>query len=1446
MKRLIATLLVLAGAGALLAPSTPAASPCTKSWDGGAGTFYGTDVANWSGDSYPGSGDVVCIDAFTGVRVELNGSLTIAGLRATHPVRITGSTTITDPTEDSALSDLHMAGGTLAGAVPLTVGALTWTGGSMSGAALTTITGHLQIAPGEYSHVSLTGGRDLRTTGTGAWVSGYLDVDGNSYISHAGSAFTLDGQGASAIQRNSVANGDAEPYLRIEPGAVASKSNGSGFSYLTLAVDNDGRLEGNTGELSLDGGSIGTPTGVYAGDGDGWVTFAGSLPHRLGAGASFTNVRVRSGSFGAADGTTVTGSGLELRGGAVGGPGTLSVGGTFLWAAGDLSGSGTTISTGDFQVDPGQYGHVWLKAGSRLRTTGTGTWANGYIHGEQDVVWENAGTIAMNAEGASSWDSNPAAGQAPPEIHNLAAGTLAKTSGTGWTEVNWPIDNDGVTRDDTGNLRFHGGSAGVSFGNTGATLDGGTFVLGDGARADGVTTSGTGFAAPVAGAVVTGDGGKLAGGGFAGAGELNFTGTLRWEGGEMKDTGLTRVSGRLEIDPGQYGHIYMRAGRRLRSEGTGAWSNGYLHGAENAVWENTGSFHANAEGASQLLSDPAPGQPGPTIHTLSGLFKKASGDGWTYIDWRLENDGAVGQDSGLLKFRGGGRDESSGNFGATLESGTWTVADGAKFDGARFESSGLASIKAGAITTSTGLTLAGGGIGGEGTLNVSGTLNWSGGEMRDGGLTRVLPSGHFNLDAGQYGHVYLQAGRRLRTDGTGAWANGYLHGRENAEWQNTGSFSANAEGASQMLSDPASGQPAPTLYTTAGIFKKTAGTGYTIIDWALENDGAVGQDTGSLRFRGGGRGVSTGTFGAALEAGVWNAGDGAKLDGAQIEGGRVDIPAGASATSTGMRITNGGIGGAGTLTVSGTLALDGGELRDAGLTRVTGTLSINPGQYGHTYLGKGRRLRAEGPGSWSNGYIHAAGDAVFEVAGAFAANAEGASEMLRDPAPAAGEDFPRVKVLAGASMVKKAGTGDTYVDWQLQNDGVTGQDSGALHFRGGGNATSTGKFGGTLEGGPAFTFGTGASLDGARVAGATINILDGVEVASGASVFSSGVIGGDGTLLIDGKMDWYGGEMRGSGYTIVKAGATLQLGGPEGYVSGSMASGRRLENLGTIDWRNGNITLGDRAVLDNRGLLSVNSAGGSIYPVNDSAEIVNTGTISKENATGVNYLGNIVNDGTIRATRGRLSLDDLTQTADGRLEIHVGGPDAAVDFGVISGSIVTRLAGTLKIVVDGGFVPSDGQTFSVLEGMYARSGDFSAVEGLDLGQGRTFTGAFDSYYYVLTAHIPARVEAPAESVSEPAPVAAAPVGRLVAIDDALVLRPGRILRLLANDTVVAGTRVELLSRPKGVSVRLDRRTGALRIRLGASKARVLKLRYRLVAPDGARSRTARVSIRVRR
>src|SRR5205807_1459096 len=208
------------------------------------------------------------------------------------------------------------------------------------------------------------------------------------------------------------------------------------------------------------------------------------------------------------------------------------------------------------------------------------------------------------------------------------------------------------------------------------------------------------------------------------------------------------------------------------------------------------------------------------------------------------------------------------------------------------------------------LTQSGGRLGGSGTLSVSGTFDWSGGEQSDTGKTVLASGGALSITGANVRLGDTSKVERTLQIASGATAtiepgaNFVMYPTTKVE--NAGSFNANGnEGTADAIY--VGSETAGQLFHNTGTFTRS-GSGAFKVQVPLENDKAVTASTGTLSLEGGGgEGVGTGSFSAA---------SGANVD---FRGGAFSL----SGTTT---------SGAGTITVSGATVDFDGEYNVGGTT----------------------------------------------------------------------------------------------------------------------------------------------------------------------------------------------------------------------------------------------------------------------------------------------------------------------------------------------------------------------------------------------------------------------------------------------------------------------------------------------------------------------------------
>jgi hypothetical protein len=234
--------------------------------------------------------------------------------------------------------------------------------------------------------------------------------------------------------------------------------------------------------------------------------------------------------------------------------------------------------------------------------------------------------------------------------------------------------------------------------------------------------------------------------------------------------------------------------------------------------------------------------------------------------------------------------------------------------------------------------------------------------------------------------------------------------------------------------------------------------------------------------------------------------------------------------------------------------------------------------------------------------------------------------------------------------------------------------------------------------------------------GSALAIANGVLVTASENVSNdAGTIDVTGTgelLETSGTFTQGGGTTSGSATTPVVVQASTAL-----AYTGTGAS--TIEQVGNATSISGNIAAGQTlnlyanasnyafvestAAWTNAGTINLNSAAGtSYYPRldNTSGALTNTGTINALPAgtTSVDdeLLGNVTNGGVIDVSAGTTLQHQtgvLTEKSTGTFETNIA---SATSFGVLSDSATPVLAGNLAVHTVGSFVPTVGQTYTII------------------------------------------------------------------------------------------------------------------------------------------------------
>jgi RHS repeat-associated protein len=354
---------------------------------------------------------------------------------------------------------------------------------------------------------------------------------------------------------------------------------------------------------------------------------------------------------------------------------------------------------------------------------------------------------------------------------------------------------------------------------------------------------------------------------------------------------------------------------------------------------------------------------------------------------------------------------------------------------------------------------------GAATLDVTGTLTWEAGEMAGSGST-ILKSGATGTISG---NTHLET-RSLVNEGTLTIASGSLTLEVGGMVSNSGTVNDNDTTGSGVTKGPGT----PGSVTNTGTWRKTEGSGQTLVEPSFANEGTVSAEAGKIEFRGGGTsGTShTGSWSASAGAEILLAegtyslgakvpmsgaimmtddgGEGAHVTAGVLEGptAKITIIRRSAFKVSSLELTGSGestiksltVGADGTLRgsakldVTESLTWEDGTIEGTGRTRLaagaTGTISLG------AWLEEALFIN-EGTLTWSASFIAMKKNAVFENYGIFIAN--GSSMGGLAATEGLFKNFDRFEKTTSVESV-------TVIDAAFENNGAIDQRAGTFKF----------------------------------------------------------------------------------------------------------------------------------------------------------------------------------------------------------------------------------------------------------------------------------------------------------------------------------------------------------------------------------------------------------------
>ncbi|WP_029143862.1 filamentous hemagglutinin N-terminal domain-containing protein [Methyloversatilis discipulorum] len=857
----------------------------------------------------------------------------------------------------------------------------------------------------------------------------------------------------------------------------------------------------------------------------------------------------------------------------------------------------------------------------------------------------------------------------------------------------------------------------------------------------------------------------LSGGTLNVAGSTAASGDFDWTGGNIGGGGTFTLSGVLNVGGGSNSFglndttlVHTNASGNSRIAKTGGYF--YLSGT---------SELRNAAGA-VLTVDTSGGNfgtyyssgAGGTLHNQGTLNKTGSGALYIYNPTRLQQAGQLNLQQGSIIVQGGSGHLLSGNtaladgtalqltgshtstISATArfsgdgqllhESGTLTLADGARIDVAYTQASGTLSLT-GSATMNDDFIWNSGTVRAA-DLATAGTLTLNGAFIQSGNTT-----------------VYLRDGLQMlhtNTAGDSRIANASSSGfnvENGAVFRNTGVLTLDTAGAGSIMyidHDAGSGG----RFENAGTLVKSG-------------DGRVDFGSyGSLAFN------QSGSF--AVNAGtVEFGGTSIALGGSMAiaDGARVLVRAGSTTTASGFAVNGNGVlaVGGGTLvlghgtTVAADVELSSGTLSigSANAAEVTGDLSWTGGTIngGGTLTQRGRFLQTGNTTVYLRDgtlldHVNVSGDsriantsasgfnlengAVFRNSGVLRLDVAGSSSVMYID-----HDSGSAGSFVNTGTLIKSGSGrldfGSFGLAALTQNGTLQIEQGRVtlgvisttapahllagqHVIGANGSLEIVAAPGTTVTANAAAAATFSGSGPLMISGGTLMLADGLDL--GITVRQSGgYLAGSGDNALTGRYEWTGGDVSGSGTLTVSGVLQLSGGNSFGLNGRSMvhtnASGNSsLYKPGGYFYLGGNATFTNAAGATLYIDTASNTNGGAWYQSGSAGSFVNAGTLVKQGNGTFNFWSPIrfVNTGSFTVAQGAVMADGFTNNP-GVLQLLSGtsfstSGSALTSTGTIAGH-GTLIVGSTGLLNRGVVAPGGADTVGTLRitGQYVQGAD---------------------------------------------------------------------------------------------------------------------------------------------
>jgi len=666
-------------------------TPSVVVWDGGAGTQYWDDAANWSGDQLPANGDDVTISTLAFVESK-SQSVTLKSLLVDAPFTLQGGQLFVDGPATFTSHPFIQKGGVFGGSGTATFAkGMGSFGGSMIGTGTTILPSGIDWVIDTTNNAFDLRQRAIEAGGLTTWI-GAKNIstgDGSLTIKTGGSlVFEAD----AAVTWNS---GNPMP-IAIETGAKISRgNNNAGITALECPLTIDGTL-------TVAGGTLRINTPLFAGPGTAnirqIVSLTGGTLEMASGNVTFEstasiagvgNIAVVGGTayvkagavYNTSGALTVGNADLTLdvpvnvgslytqTAGRVTGTGSLTFSGGAVHTGGQITGlSSVTLPAGkSWSIDTGS-NFVGLGL-SKFDVFGSLSWSGsgkGLRTGDGPFTIKSGGSFAVSAN--DTWLFT--FGSSASSLTIDGGASFNRVAGTGVVEFQGAVNNAGTAGVQAGTLRLAGGGthSGAWTNNSVVELSFGTSTFSSGS-----SLTGPGAVAVIQGAHTFKSGSTYGGAGSlaVSAGTINFdvavnqTAAVMISGGNVGGTGslilgkgLTQTGGFLAgpavtLPAGQNWSINPSAfaglGRGVITIfGNVTWSGQNLSTGDGSFTiKSGGSFTVTAAGDHQWFWGFDSGAT-PIVVEAGGSFKKMTGTGVTGIASGITSAGTVSILSGTL------------------------------------------------------------------------------------------------------------------------------------------------------------------------------------------------------------------------------------------------------------------------------------------------------------------------------------------------------------------------------------------------------------------------------------------------------------------------------------------------------------------------------------------------------------------------------------------------------------------------------------------------------------------------------------------------------------------------------------------------------------------------------------------------------------------------------